>query len=143
MIDKNGKISLSNLREIEDLDLGASSREQKKIRLNVTVLPATSTWLKERGNASQMIDQLVEAAMVGNLKPTDHPLQKLEELIRENSELKATLSELQSQKEKELSEPRDHKVIRDQVLTSLKLGKQAPGYKSAVKALERFIAEIK
>ncbi len=112
------------------------------MRLNVTVLPTTSSWLKGRGNASQMIDQLVEAAIVGNLKPADQPLQKLEELMRENSELKATLSQMQSQPQTESSDRQDYQVIRDQVLTKLKLGKQASGYKSAVKALDRFIAQL-
>lgn len=145
MIDKNGKIRLKNMRLVEEVDLEASSREQRKLRLNVTVLPTTSNWLKGRGNASLMIDELVEAAIVGNLEPADHPLEKLEELIRENSELKAAVSQLQSQvhsqPEKE-SARQDYQAIRDQVLTSLKLGKQAPGYKSAVKALDRFIAEL-
>lgn len=126
------------MRSIEDSELGAKPREQGKMRLNVTVLPTTSTWLKGRGNASHMIDELVEAAIVGNLEPADQPLQKLEELMRENSELKATLSQPQM----ESSEHQDYQVIRDQVLNNLKLGKQAPGYKSAVKALDRFIAEL-
>lgn len=33
--------------------------------------------------------------------------------------------------------------LRERVLSSLKLGKQAPGYKAAQKALERFISELK
>ena len=32
--------------------------------------------------------------------------------------------------------------LRERVLSSLKLGKQAPGYKAAQKALERFISEL-
>lgn len=130
------------MRSTEEVDLEASSRDQRKTRLNVTVLPTTSNWLKGRGNASLMIDELVEAAIVGNLEPADHPLQKLEELIRENSELKAALSQAHTQPKKESSERQDYQAIRDKVLTSLKLGKQAPGYKSAVKALDRFIAEL-
>ena len=141
MIDKNGKIRLENMRLIEEVDLDASSRDQRKMRLNVTVLPTTSNWLKGGGNASHMIDELVEAAILGNLDPTDHPLKKLEDLIHENSELKAAVSQKQSQPEKELSHP-DYQAIRDRALASLKLGKQAPGYKSAVKALDRFIAEL-
>ena len=70
------------------------------------------------------------------------PRSKRAELIRENEELKATLSQLQAQLQKESEKCRDYQVIRDKVLTNLKLGKQAPGYKSAVKALNRFIAEI-
>lgn len=36
----------------------------------------------------------------------------------------------------------DLKAIRDRALASLKLGKQAPGYKAAAKALDQFIAEL-
>ncbi len=142
MFERNGKRRFRNSRSIEELDLGASSPEQTKKRLNVTVFSRTSNWLKERGNASHTIDELVEAAIAGNLKPADNPSQKLAEVIRSNSELKAELSQLQSQLQKESEKRRDYQAIRDKVLTGLKLGKQAPGYKSAVKALDRFIAEL-
>ncbi len=134
---------MSNSRSLENLELGAKSQDQTKTRLNVTVLPRTSNWLKGWGNASHTIDELVEAAIAGNLKPTDNPSEKLAELMRENEELKAQLTQLQSQLPKEPEQSQDYQAIRDKVLSSLKLGKQAPGYKSAIKALERFIAEIK
>jgi type IV secretory pathway VirB10-like protein len=138
VIDKNGKIGLSNLGSLENSASEASSHDQKKTRLNVTVLPKTSKWLKQRGNASQLIDELVAQAIAGDLKSSDHPSQKLEELTRENEELKSALSHLEKESEKR----QDYQIIRDKVLTGLKLGKQAPGYKSAVKALDRFIAEM-
>ncbi len=134
---------MSNSRSLENLELGAKSQDQTKTRLNVTVLPRTSNWLKGWGNASHTIDELVEAAIAGNLKPTDNPSEKLAELMRENEELKAQLTQLQSQLPKEPEQSQDYQAIRDKVLSSLKLGKQAPGYKSALKALERFIVEIK
>ena len=134
---------MSTSRSLENLELGAKSQEQTKTRLNVTVLPSTSNWLKGWGNASHTIDELVEAAIAGNLKPTDNPSEKLAELMRENEELKAQLTQLQSQLPKEPEQSQDYQAIRDKVLSSLKMGKQAPGYKSAIKALERFIAEIK
>lgn len=121
---------------MENLASEASSSAQKKTRLNVTVLPQTSDWLKERGNASQMIDELVAAAVDADFNSALAE-QQLEKLQSENSQLKDQLSQLQ----KEL-EHQDYQVIRDKVLASLKLGKQAPGYKSAVKVLDRFIAEI-
>ena len=138
MIDNNEKIRLIDSHSLEDMELGASSRDQGKKRLNVTVLPRTSNWLKEGGNASKLIDELVAAAIAGDLKPAGNPSDKVAELMRENSELKAQLSQLQQESEQE----RDYQAIRDKVLNSLKLGKQAPGYKSAVKALDRFIAEV-
>lgn len=109
----------------------------------MTVLPSTSNWLKHQGNASKLIDDLVAQAIAGDLKPAHHPSEKLEELTRENEELKAALNQLQSQLQKESEKRQDYQVIRDKVLTSLKLGKQAPGYKSAVKALDLFIAEMR
>ncbi|BAB77507.1 hypothetical protein ACN23B_30915 (plasmid) [Anabaena sp. FACHB-709] len=33
-------------------------------------------------------------------------------------------------------------ILRDRILSELKLGKQAPGYKTAQKALNRFISEL-
>jgi hypothetical protein len=36
----------------------------------------------------------------------------------------------------------DLEALRDRILLDLKLGKQAPGYKAAQKALNRFIAEL-
>lgn len=137
-IDKNGKIRLSNSQSVENLVPEAAARVQTKTRLNVTVLPKTSNWLKQGGNASQRIDELVAAAIDGNLSPSEHLSQQLEEVNLENSELKAQLSQLQ----KELESPKDYQVIREKVLASLKLGRQAPGYKSASKALDRFITEV-
>jgi hypothetical protein len=37
----------------------------------------------------------------------------------------------------------DFDAIRDRILFELKLGRQASGYKAALKALNRFIQEIK
>ena len=133
---------MSNSHSLENLESGPSSRAQAKTRLNVTVLPGTSNWLKGRGNASQMIDELVAAAIDGKIKPSDHQSQQLEELNRENSELKTQLSQLQSQLQKESEQLPDYQVMRDKVLNSLKLGKQAPGYKTAAKLLDRFIEEL-
>ncbi len=143
MLKNNGKRRMSKSRSMSELELGASNRAQTKTRLNVTVLPSTSNWLKGRGNASHTIDELVEAAIDVNIKPTDNPLEKLEELTRENEELKAQLSQIQNQLRHESEQHQDYQVMRDKVLNGLKLGRQAPGYKSALKALDRFIAEIR
>ncbi|MCC5620791.1 hypothetical protein [Nostoc sp. CHAB 5715] len=37
---------------------------------------------------------------------------------------------------------RELEILRDHVLSELKLGKQAPGYKTAQKALNGFISEL-
>lgn len=38
--------------------------------------------------------------------------------------------------------PTDLNELRERVLAGLKLGKQAPGYKAAVKALDSFIQQL-
>jgi len=53
--------------------------------------------------------------------------------------LKAALSQLQ----KESEQRREYQAIRDQLLRGLESGRLAPEYKSAVKALDRFIAEMR
>ena len=37
----------------------------------------------------------------------------------------------------------DLEAVRERILSGLKLGKQAPGYKAALKALERFTDELR
>ncbi|MUL39323.1 hypothetical protein [Gloeocapsopsis dulcis] len=65
-----------NPRSLENLKLGAKARDKGKIRRNTTLLPATIAWLDKRGNASDLIDQLVKAAQRGELKPSDAHEQK-------------------------------------------------------------------
>jgi hypothetical protein len=58
-------------------------------------------------------------------------------------ELQQTQAELEKARSHDSSESThelpDLKEIRDRVLAELKLGKQAPGYKTTQKALENFI----
>lgn len=49
-------------RSLENLKLGASARNQDKVRHNFTLLPSTMAWLKATGNASEAIDNLVAVA---------------------------------------------------------------------------------
>jgi hypothetical protein len=65
MLDKERRISE---RSLENLKLGAQARYQGKVRQNFTILPQTLEWLKKGGNASQRVDELVAAAMSGELK---------------------------------------------------------------------------
>jgi DNA polymerase III alpha subunit (gram-positive type) len=48
-----------NPRSLENLKLGKTAGNKKKIRFNTTLLPETITWLKGCGNASDTIDALV------------------------------------------------------------------------------------
>ena len=56
------KVRQVSERSLENLKLGAKSRDKGKQRHNFTVLPETVQWLKGTGNASDAIDVLVEAA---------------------------------------------------------------------------------
>ena len=58
-------------RSLENLKLGAQARYQGKVRQNFTILPETLEWLKCSGNASRMIDDLVDAAKNGELKSSN------------------------------------------------------------------------
>ncbi len=62
MADKVDKVRQVSERSLENLKLGAISRDKGKQRHNFTVLPETVQWLKGTGNASDAIDVLVEAA---------------------------------------------------------------------------------
>lgn len=74
-------------------------------------------------------------------------LEKLQQISLENESLlkklqqtRAELEEVRSQKtDAPTFELPDLDELRDRILASLKLGKQAPGYKSAQKALDKFI----
>jgi hypothetical protein len=78
VVDKRGKNarSLANLRP----------RKQEKKYIQVTLLPTTIAWLKKRGNASALIDYMVENAMKGLFTP--NLLEEIEALRAENKALK-------------------------------------------------------
>jgi predicted nucleic acid-binding protein len=63
-----------------------------KRKLYVTLLPTTIAWLKKRGNASALIDYMVENAMKGLFTP--NILEELEALKAENQSLKKRVQEV-------------------------------------------------
>lgn len=67
-----------------------------------------------------------------------HLENQLEQLRQERDQLAADLATCQVSQQQP-----DYETIRDRVLASLKLGKQAPGYKSAMKVLNDFISRLK
>ena len=81
-----------------------------------------------------LADQVLEAA------------HKLDDAIAEKSKLQLELEQVQQElaicKASQSQQP-DLEAIRDRVLAGLKLGKQAPGYKSAKKVLDDFISRLK
>lgn len=151
-----------NERSLENLKLGAQARYQGKVRHNVSLLPETMEWLKKGGNASQRIDELVKAAKNSDSKSDYTQNRKVEDrqdssiVYNQINQLKTELEQLRQERDRLAGElaacqvnqqPQPQQVdleaIRDRVLAELKLGKQAPGYKGAVKALNRLIALIR
>ncbi|NMG09790.1 ribbon-helix-helix domain-containing protein [Brasilonema sp. UFV-L1] len=57
-------------------------------------------------------------------------------------DLQPAQEELLSKKHHQLSPTADLAAISDRILVEMRLGKQAPGYKAAKKALSRFISEL-
>lgn len=51
-----------NPKSLENLRLGAETRNKDKQRTNLTLLPETVRWLKGCGNASDKVDELVGEA---------------------------------------------------------------------------------
>lgn len=77
-------------------------------------------------------------------------LEKLQQISSENESLlkklqqtRAELEEVRSQKtDAPTSQFPNFPKLRDRVLAELKLGRQAPGYKAASKALDSFIKQL-
>ena len=101
--DRKGKVRILDERSLENLKLGPLFRDQGKKRFNTTLRPETIAWLKKGGNASQRIEDLVDAARSGYLtgfqvdKTTDVNSDELEKLKSRVAELKAQVAELEGQ----------------------------------------------
>lgn len=161
MADKERRI---NERSLENLKLGAQARYQGKIRQNVSILPETLEWLKCSGNASGMIDDLVAAARNGGLKSnythqqieaeqsqSNSVYEEIEALKAEAEQLRSQLAALEQENDKLTSdlvlnpksqELSDYEAARDRALAKLKLGRQAPEYKRAKKAMDLLLDEL-
>ncbi|MBD2439768.1 hypothetical protein [Nostoc sp. FACHB-110] len=77
----------------------------------------------------------------------------LEQIVRENALPSSTRDKLPTlpcntlqeepvSQQTSLLQPQTFEALRDRILSQLKLGKQATGYKMALKALNLFIAEL-
>jgi ribosomal protein L29 len=153
-----------NPRSLENLKLGKAAGDKKKVRFNTTLLPETITWLKACGNASDTIDALVKKLSNGSFKSdaVQHDSESdnaHNETIHQVEVLRGQTEQLELQlaaKEAELNQLRQElaacqasqpqqpnlEELRDRVLAELKLGRQAPAYKGAVKALNRFVSYL-
>jgi hypothetical protein len=99
--DRNGRERILDDRSLENLKLGPIFRDQGKQRFNTTLRPETIAWLKSGGNASQRIEDLVDAARSGYLQgfqvdKTDAN-DELEKLKTQVAELKAQVAQLEGQ----------------------------------------------
>ncbi len=81
-----------NPKSLENLKMGAITRNQGKIRCQITILPETKEWLARGGNLSGRIDELVKKVLKGELVGA----RKLEELQREIERLEAEVESLRS-----------------------------------------------
>jgi hypothetical protein len=75
------------------------------------------------------LEQIVKDNVLPSITRQSEHHQKADTVITERSVMMKEVAELE--------------MWRDRVMSELKLGKQAPGYKTAQKALNRFIAELK
>jgi hypothetical protein len=97
--DRNGRERILDDRSLENLKLGPIFRDQGKQRFNTTLRPETIAWLKRGGNASQRIEDLVDAARSGYLQgfqvdKTDAN-DELEKLKTQVAELEAQVAQLE------------------------------------------------
>lgn len=81
-----------NPKSLENLKMGAVTRNQGKIRCQVTILPETKEWLARGGNLSGRIDELVTKVLKGELVG----FRKLEDMQREIERLEAEVMRLRS-----------------------------------------------
>ncbi len=81
-----------NPKSLENLKMGAITRNQGKIRCQITILPETKEWLARGGDLSGRIDELVKKVLKGELVGA----RKLEELQREIERLEAEVESLRS-----------------------------------------------
>jgi len=101
--DRNGKERILDERSLENLKLGPLFRDQGKKRFNTTLRPETIAWLKRGGNASQRIEDLVDAARSGFLqgfqvdKTPNASSDELEKLKTQVAELEAQVAQLEGQ----------------------------------------------
>lgn len=129
-------------RSLENLKLGGPSRKNKeeKERHNILVLPETFQWLRGTGNASDMIDVLVETARKNGLNSVStHDWKEKEQVVsndvhKQIDDLKLQLEEVRSQLEtyKALE-----KNARELMSESISSGIKAAGHLKKAQALKK------
>jgi hypothetical protein len=70
---------MTHPNSLENLKLGAAARRKGKVKLNLTVMPATAEKLKRSGNASRFIELLLQAHEEKRLLDPREILERLSE----------------------------------------------------------------
>jgi hypothetical protein len=85
------KTRAMNPASLENLKLGAVTRNKGKIKCSITILPETKAWLERNGNVSGRIDEMVGKILSGDLvgrRSLDEALNKIEVLTAKLKALK-------------------------------------------------------
>lgn len=126
-------IPVNRLSELEN-ELASCQASEDKLRSQLAALSS------ERDRLSyQLNDQATRAGEW--YEKAKEAQRERDELVELNHALTIELSRVKTQGSQE--QLPDLEAVRDRVLAGLKLGKQAPGYKAAVKVLDRFVAELR
>ena len=127
------EISLQNLNPY-----AASKGGKKPIRLSL--LPETIAWLKRGGNASQRVEDLVEAALAKQLKPdnSDYSHDQISEL---KAQIEALTQELEKCKSNYSHKQNLDEQVDREIREVFKVGRQSPTYKKALQVVRAVLSD--
>ena len=95
--DKHGRERFVADKSLENLKLGSQARDQGKIKCTFTLLPNTISWLKQGGNASGRIDEMVDKILSGALVNSNSPSPALTDALKKIADLEQALKRSQEQ----------------------------------------------
>lgn len=151
--DIQGKFTLKNddYRSVRSLRLTDSTWEAlggAAESLGITKADLLEQIVRSNDSSSPGITRLPEVIRPSNTREGDHRQPCITWQQEEIERLKAEVQRLREENALLVERNRENILapslenLRERVLSSLKLGKQAPGYKAAQKALERLSAEL-
>ena len=110
---------------------------KKPIRLSL--LPETITWLKRGGNASQRVEDLVEAALSKQLKP-DNSNDSHKQITELKAQIEALTQELEECKSNHSHKQNLDEQIDREIVKVFKVGRQSPTYKKALQVVRAVLS---
>lgn len=140
--DSNGKRTM-NPNSLKNLELGAKTRYQGKVKATLTLLPDTLSWLKGKGNASRLVDEMVKAARAGQFKPieSDRPkFGQLDALKSENDELYREIEKLRSEVKYASIKVMEFRELMSPVAQAIRIKKSGYQRNSAGKLIKEILA---